>query len=998
MVSNIISKRELKIFFTFFVIYAIFINWPGMRETSIFSLTKAIANEGRFEIDTYHNQTSDRSFFKGHYYSDKEPGLSFLAAPVYSTWKFIYYNLFPKDFIQSNQGSPEYDTKTIRSSQIIYYYNPGFFELSSLFIVVLFTSSLFSSLAVVLVYKFSRFWTDKERDRLILTAIYGIGSLAFHYGLVFMGHGGGAFFIFLSFYLIYLYTKQKNKNPHFILAGILAGFSVSLDFLSLIIVALLYIYVLAKRKYKESFCFLFGAFIGLLPFLLYNFMVFGNPFDLPRNHLDPDIWSGLPGKNGVIIDIPYNLHVALRLLFFPYRGLFIYFPVLFFSFYGLYLMRRKLPLETILIFLIFVLVLFAASTWWAWWHGSSFGPRLLTVAMPFIVLPITYVLKKKYFLPLVIILLFISALNNFAGVTDSYEDALQSSSSPFMPEIIKKKFENFEVLGNPLHDYYYPSFFNCGPRSKLLDALVESKSIDVRASAPTRCPILFLSTAFLLVAMVFLWFNEIMKKLKFRILFKSESLKELKKIHWHDKFLLFLIISFLFFFLNFLYLSFTVLFYPYDLDVTESYVIIPAIRLLHGGPLYNDIRTPLQFSVVKHPPLFYILNYFSMIIFGETLFSARILVFLASLISGAFIFLIVKKITNDTKISLLPMLIFFSSYVTFQMATQARVDMIALLFSLAGVYFLLSYKKHKNLILSVFFFILAIFTNQTFLAAPISAFLYLILRDKKIGVKFLILFLIPSIVIIILINFLTNGQFLLHTFHYSRGLIDFSLMTVFFSLRESLIFLIIALFYFLRKRKDFLFFWIFFALIILLIKLSREGSWINYLLEVTAVVSILVGVLLKQTKDKIDFYFILILVSIQIIISLSYDARIFSYILNPNTSVPLANLLSDQKIQSYVNSSIGNVLIEHAGYSLISKKQPSPELWSAYELEKMGVISTDEAYNYFESQNYSTVIYFKRLPLITNVLTYVERNYKLVDRIPWVDQAFHEEVWHVYKK
>jgi len=994
-----LSSREFKLFLTFFIIYILFVNWPGMRENSLLFLTKAIVNEGRLTIDTYYNQTSDRSFYNGHYYSDKEPGLSFLAVPVYAAWKFVYYNFFPKDFILNHQGTQEYTIEIVHgSSQIIYYTNPGVFELTAMFLVTIFTSSLFSSLTAVLIYKFSRFWTNKESHRLILVAIYGIGSLAFHSSLNFMGHASGTFFIFSSFYLLYLSINHRKKYLYFLFAGILAGFAITLDLLSLLIAGLLFLYVLFQRKYKESLIFLLGVLIGVSPLLFYNLIVFGKPIDLPRNHLDKTIWSQIPGNNGVIFNLPYNFHVMFELLFFPYRGLFIYFPVLLLFIPGLYLMWKKQPLETALIFLIFISVLFTASMWWAWWHGASFGPRLLTTISPFLILPIIYVLKNNYIKPLVLTFLLISTFNNFAGITDSYEDMIKDPRNSLMLNEYQEKFNRFEALENPLKDYYYPQFFQCGPRSKILESVIESKDPDIRSTPTTPCSKPFLSLLVCLILVVILWFNDIRKTFKFKLGIKEKIKKIKEKIHYDNKSFLLLLPFLLFIFLNFIYVSYTVLFYPYDLDATESYVIVPTMRMLNGGTLYNDIHTSLQFSVVKYPPLFYMLNYFTMLVFGENLFSARILVLSATLLVGIFVFLIVRKITKDWKLSLFSALLFFSSYVTFQMATQVRVDMLALLLSTIGIYFFLDYKKGKNMLLSILFFILSVFANQSFVAAPISAFLYLLLNDKKNVAKFLILFLVPSAILGLLINVLTDGQFFLHVVYYTKGLIDLSLMTLFLRLRESILFLIIGLFYLTKKRKDILLFWFIISLVVLLIKLSREGSWINYLLEMTTVVPILTALILKQTRDKLDYYFIIALVVLQLVIFMSYDGRILSYMFSPKSFTPLVNWEADRKIHSYIENTEKNVLCEHAGYLIANGKQPTPEIWSTYELQTTGVISADDVFDYFKSQNYTTVIYLKRLSYLTNFFNYVKKNYVLVEEIPWTDQGFNEDTWHVYKK
>ncbi|MEM5881567.1 MAG: glycosyltransferase family 39 protein [Candidatus Aenigmatarchaeota archaeon] len=981
---------EFKIFITFFVVYMLFVNWPGMRENSIFFLTKAIVDENRFEIDSYYNQTSDRAFYKNHYYSDKEPGLSFLAIPIYATWKFIYYNFFPSGFIKLHEGSGEYVSIAVHNKTIIYYKNPGFFELNSMFLVTVFTSSLLSSLTAVLLYRFCEFFSRDDKIRLVLVFIYGFGSLAFHSSLVFMGHITAAFLLFSPFFIIHVYLRRREPILCF-LSGVLAGLAFIFDLLSFLVIFLIFFYLLCKKKYRESLVFSLGSLIGAFPFLFYNLIVFDNPFILPRNNLDKTIWPKLPGRDGVIIDLPYNLNVMIRQLFFPYRGLFYYFPILFFFLLGVYIMLKKWKGDAIFILMVFLLVTFVSSFWWAWWHGGSFGPRLLTIAIPFIVIPIVFVLKLDYMKLAILVFLLFSAFNNFAGLTNAYEDALKDISNSFMLKEYQERFKRFEVLEDPLNKFYYPYFFRCGSNSKVLDSIIEKGVIDIRASSDVNCPRPFLSLFIVLSFITLIWFRKIPKfhirKIRFRI----------SKM-WY---LYAVIIFLLFIFLNFLLVSFTVIFYPFDTDITESYVLTPAIRLFHGGPIYNDVHSPLYFSSFKYPPIFPLINYFTILIFGENLLSGRIIVFISTLLVGFFIFLITKKIVKSFKLSLFSTLLFFSSHVTFQMATQLRPDMLALLFSIVGIYFFLNYKKEMNFFLSVIFFLLSFFTKQTSIAATLSAFFYLLLNDKRNAMRFLILFSVLTVTFIFLINFLTEGQFILHVFYYARGIINFSLKRLLVwkgGLMNSIIFIFLGLFYFVKNRNNVISIWFFTSLILVIAGLMRLGGWINYFLEIIAIVPIIIASFLNQLKYKEEIYFLIISVIFQLMISVDFDNRVLLYIFNSTSFTPLVNLQTDLKIQNYVDSSDGNVLSEHAGYLILSGKQLSPEIWSSYELQKMGIVPRKEIFNYLLSQNYSTVIFSTRLPLLWEFFMYVKMNYVLVDELPWIDPAFFNTTFYVYKK
>ena len=47
-------------------------------------LTRALVDHHTAVIDAYHAGLGDRSYYHGHYYTDKAPGLSLLAVPVYA--------------------------------------------------------------------------------------------------------------------------------------------------------------------------------------------------------------------------------------------------------------------------------------------------------------------------------------------------------------------------------------------------------------------------------------------------------------------------------------------------------------------------------------------------------------------------------------------------------------------------------------------------------------------------------------------------------------------------------------------------------------------------------------------------------------------------------------------------------------------------------------------------------------------------------------------------
>lgn len=398
-----LDKTGFKIFITLFLIYVYFISWYGWNEESNFILTRAISDENRFEIDSFYNLTGDRSFYNGHYYSDKFPGLSMLSTPVYSFYKYTSRIFSPRSFT----GDGGYITSFTNSIPIYTYENPGSFVLNSMFLVTAFTSSLFTALTSILIYKKSKRFTDNNFFRKIVTFGFGLGTISFVYATHFMNHAVGAFFLFLSFYELFKNNilssnSDRDFNYNFFLSGICFGFSMVADPIIIATLPFFLLYVsminLKSRTRENLGIFLLALIIGLSPLLVYNYSIFDNPVDLASAYIDRDIYRSAYSQNpfsSVILNSnndvvesstlsiigllrhfhflsSFNPYIVIRLLFYPYRGLLFYSPVLMLSFVGLYFMLKKYRLEAVIISAIFLSFLVVLSMRSHWWGGDCF--------------------------------------------------------------------------------------------------------------------------------------------------------------------------------------------------------------------------------------------------------------------------------------------------------------------------------------------------------------------------------------------------------------------------------------------------------------------------------------------------------------------------------------------------------------------------------------------------------------------------------------------------
>jgi len=543
----------LKIFLSLLIFYLFFIQWYGWNEESRFALTRAIVDENRFEIDSFYNLTGDRIILNGHYYSDKNPGSSLLSSFFYFLWEKIY-DRFSDSFKEKYSGTDDYIIEYNGNMPIVTMINPGFFVFTSMILLTFVTSSIPTALTSVIIYKLSKHFTKNENHRIFLALTYGLATNAFHQALHFMGIALSSFLAFLSFYLLFE-NKKSNNLKKILLSGIFAGFSYVIEPIMLFVLIPLAMYVFfASRKW--FLIFTVSTLIGLLPVFIYNYFVLENPIDVASSYLDRSIWKNaypetqLPflksNNTSKIVKasleenslfelflehfhlVPPNPWISIRLLFYPYRGLFFYSPILLLSIIGLIYMRNEYKAEANMIVLILVLIIFLLSSRRNWWGGYGFGNRYMVPVIPFLVIPIAYVIKKTGIKPL-IPLFILSFFINILGLQQAEEFAYDWNKMEMRFDWMEKQ-NSFEILSNPLIEHYIPLTLEYGPRSPLFEHIINGYiSIDPRIPPLSKgvdfpkseFHVPFLVFVPLSILMFLIWFDKIVEITK-GFLYESE--------------------------------------------------------------------------------------------------------------------------------------------------------------------------------------------------------------------------------------------------------------------------------------------------------------------------------------------------------------------------------------------------------------------------------------------------------------------------------------------
>src|SRR5262245_21369088 len=156
------TRDVLLVFAVLALTYAYFYQDPSWNGNSRMGLTFAIVREGRLTIDSFYaksgTKTGDKSFYDGHYYTDKAIGTSLLGALVYL---------------------PMYVLEQVRGYEL----NLGLVK----HLLTLFTIGLPAALAGCLIYLVCRSIVASRPLAYVATIGVALGTMALPYGIVFYG-------------------------------------------------------------------------------------------------------------------------------------------------------------------------------------------------------------------------------------------------------------------------------------------------------------------------------------------------------------------------------------------------------------------------------------------------------------------------------------------------------------------------------------------------------------------------------------------------------------------------------------------------------------------------------------------------------------------------------------------------------------------------------------------------------------------------------------------
>jgi hypothetical protein len=331
---------------------------------------RALIDDGTFAVNgplQRYGPMGDLAANDGRYYPNKAPGISILGAAVYAVAKALVL------------WRPE----RIRNEVLLYLLRAFCCAVPTLIFLAALRKRLW-------------LWTSAgiASDAAVLT--YGLGSLAYTYGLLFFSHQLCAVLLGASFLLLETAREEDRLGPA-AWAGLCAGSAVLVEYTAALAALPLGLYALwvLRRRISSTLAFGLASLPPQVALLGYHKIAYGDFLETGYRHNVNRQFQSWHDQGFMGVTTP-TWQGLFGSFFSPAKGLLIFSPFLALGIVGIWLLWRepKRRRPAILLAALFALYsLFTASFIYQAW-GWTVGPRHLSPLAAFLVLPAGVAMAK----------------------------------------------------------------------------------------------------------------------------------------------------------------------------------------------------------------------------------------------------------------------------------------------------------------------------------------------------------------------------------------------------------------------------------------------------------------------------------------------------------------------------------------------------------------------------------------------------------------------------
>ena len=332
------------------------ISLTGPQDRTRYELTRHIVLHQTIRLEP---GLFDRARYHGRTYSDKAPGMSFLAVPWFELERGLGIAKAPTRWKEEGDWS--------------------------LWLMRVLTSGPLFLSAVLVVGRLAE--GIAAGTGAATAAIFGVATIAAPLAPTFFEHDAAGAFAVSSFALLVAGARRWTTA----LAGFLAGTAVFFNYQSGLIALVLFAYAIWRRR-RDALLFVLGAVPPAVALGAYDWTAFGSPFRLSYRYVaNPYAERQRSGFFGIGFPTLHGLGEFLA----GTRGLLVWSPVCIAAAAGLVLLwRRRLRAEALTAGAIVVLFAFVDAGYFLPYGGGSPGPRFFAAALPFLALGLAPALAR----------------------------------------------------------------------------------------------------------------------------------------------------------------------------------------------------------------------------------------------------------------------------------------------------------------------------------------------------------------------------------------------------------------------------------------------------------------------------------------------------------------------------------------------------------------------------------------------------------------------------
>lgn len=372
--------------------FCYFLPWANdWDQNSRLDLTLAMVNHGAVSIDRERWNTEDLAYVHGHYYTITAPGQSFLGLPAALAYKELLTVTAGSHFA-SGVGQDRHP-----SSKIAYFMLQWLEEI--------FSVALPAIVLLLLFFWFLGHLSSSILNRVILTLGLGFGTMIFPYAKTFYSHVPATALLFAAFCVVHVLASPTEPRGKFatwihsrpgmamLLAGLLMGLAEVFEYPAILISAMISLYAALHVPRRFLLPLVMGGLPGLGIIMTYDQIVYHSPF-LTGYSGHSVLWKSRLANGISGFSWPPRPAALWGMSFSPYRGLFFLSPFLLLSVAGFIIAARKRVQGWPLLLCISAGYFTFIAMCPFWEAGSTLGPRYLILTLPFLALPIIYVLDR----------------------------------------------------------------------------------------------------------------------------------------------------------------------------------------------------------------------------------------------------------------------------------------------------------------------------------------------------------------------------------------------------------------------------------------------------------------------------------------------------------------------------------------------------------------------------------------------------------------------------